>query len=123
MADLTRRQEQAIAALLVAPTVTTAAAQSGIAERTLRRWLAAPEFQRAYRDASHRLLEDAMRRLQAVTGEAVDALHAALGAESEALRVRAAQLILDLAVKVEADDLAERVRALEVSIGGTKCSG
>jgi hypothetical protein len=88
----------------------------------LRRWLAEPEFQRAYREASRRLLEDAMRRLRAVTGEAVDALRAALGAEPEALRVRAAHIILEVAAKMETDDLAARVRSLEAAVLGERCS-
>jgi hypothetical protein len=46
---LTRKQEDAIAALLDAPTVAAAAGKAGIGERTLRRWLRIAEFQSAYR--------------------------------------------------------------------------
>jgi HEAT repeat protein len=113
MAELTQRQERAIAALLTEPNITAAAKQSGVGDRTLRRWLSDAQFRRAYREASRRVLDDACARLRALTSEAVETLRAAFTAQSESVRVRAATALLEVAVKVEVDDLAERVAALE----------
>ena len=117
MADLTPRQERALTALLSEPNVRAAALQSGTAERTLYRWLADPTFRTAYRQCSRRLLEDATGRLRAVAGEALETLRTALQAGNEHVRVRSAVALLELAVKVEVDELAARVEALERSYG------
>ena len=45
---LTRKQEQAVAALLEQPTVLRAATAAGVSERTLRLWLKDPGFKAAY---------------------------------------------------------------------------
>lgn len=47
--------------------------------------------------------------------EAVDTLRAALGDEHTGHRIRAAIALLDTAVKVEVDKLAQRVEALEAA--------
>lgn len=46
-----RKQEDAIAALLTQPTLAEAARQTGVGEKTLRRWQQDPSFQSAYREA------------------------------------------------------------------------
>jgi hypothetical protein len=53
---LNHKQECAIAALLVAPSVTAAALRSGVNENTLLRWLKDPAFQGAYRIPAKRVL-------------------------------------------------------------------
>ena len=72
--NLSRKQEQAVAALLSEPTVAAAASSSGVAERTLWRWLQLPAFQAEYRAARRHVVEGAISRLQCATGEAVEAL-------------------------------------------------
>ena len=47
----TRKQEQAIAALLTETTIEAAATVCGVSLRTLKRWLADDGFQREYRAA------------------------------------------------------------------------
>ncbi|HXQ21994.1 MAG TPA: helix-turn-helix domain-containing protein [Candidatus Acidoferrales bacterium] len=115
MAELTQRHQRAIAALLSEATITAAAKQCGCGERTLRRWLSEADFRRAYREASRRVLDDAVARLRALTGEAVETLRTAFAAQSDSVRVRAATAILDAAIKVETDDLGARVAALEAA--------
>jgi hypothetical protein len=111
--ELTDKQRRALAALLTTRTAQDAASRSGVGERTLRRWLDDPAFRDAYTDASRQRLGEAVGRLRAVAGEAVDTLRAALGDEHTGHRIRAAIALLDLAVKVEVDDLARRVELLE----------
>ena len=93
---LSRKQDQAIAALLGAPTVAAAAVQAGVGERTLRRWLKEPGFLAAYRNARRELVEGAVGRVQAAAGQAVDMLLAvAKDGARDGDRVRAAVALLD----------------------------
>jgi hypothetical protein len=93
---LTRKQEDAIAALLDAPTVAAAAGKAGIGERTLRRWMKIPEFLSAFRRERRRAVESAVGRIQAGTGLAVDTLLAvARDGAKDGDRVRAAIALLD----------------------------
>ncbi len=110
---LTPRQQRAIVALLSEASARAAAASCGVAERTLYRWLADKTFRRAYREASRRLLDDAVGKLRAGAADAIDTLRSALKAEGESVRVRAAQVLLDAALKADGDELAARVEALE----------
>jgi hypothetical protein len=105
---LTRKQEQAIAALLSEPTLDEAAAKTGVAPATLRRWLKEPGFRAAYRQARRELVEGAVGRIQAATGQAVDTLVAvAKDGLKDSDRVRAAVALLDHAIRslAEADAL------------------
>jgi hypothetical protein len=105
---LTHKQEALIAALLTEPTQQQAAAKAGVAETTACRWLQEPEFAAAYRQARRELVEGAVGRLQAATGQAVDTLLAvAKDGKRDADRVRAAVALLDHAFRglTEADAL------------------
>jgi hypothetical protein len=115
MAQLTDRQRRAIEALLAAKSTSEAAEVSGIPRRTLERWKRDPGFQDAYRAASRDKLGETIGRLRTAASEAVAALQEALQADAPAVRVRAAQVLLDGAVKVEVDDLNRRVEALEIA--------
>ena len=109
-----RKQEQAIAALLSASSIKAAADVCGMAEVTLWRWLQMPDFQAAYRTARRQVVERAVTELQAACGEAVETLKRNLRCDNPAVEIRAAQIILEQAVKgVEIMDLQERVERLE----------
>jgi hypothetical protein len=97
---LSRKQEQAIAALLEQPTIKAAAKSVTIGEGTLRTWLKHPDFQTAYRCARAQLLEQAAGRLSDASGEAVKTLRQLLSAEAETVRLGAARAILELSTKV-----------------------
>jgi hypothetical protein len=93
---LTAKQEALIAALLTEPTHATAATKVGISEATLYRWLQLPAFRAAYRRARRALVEAAVGRLQAATGQAVASLVAvACQGRRDGDRVRAAIALLD----------------------------
>jgi hypothetical protein len=111
---LTRKHEQAIAALLSTPSIPAAAKVAGIGEATLWRWLQLPDFAAAYRAARRQVVERAVSELQAATGEAVETLKRNLTCENPAVEIRAAQIIIEQAIKgVELVDLQERVERLE----------
>jgi hypothetical protein len=98
--EKTRKQETAIAALLTETTVEAAAAKAGVGYRTLKGWLAEPAFRTAYRQARRELVEGAVGRLQAATGQAVDTLLAvARDGAKDGDRVRAAVALLDHAFR------------------------
>jgi hypothetical protein len=97
---LSRKQEVLIAALLTEPTHAAAAAKAGVSEATLQRWLRLPAFQAAYRQARRELVEAAVGRLQAATGQAVDTLvSVAKSGARDGDRVRAAVALLEHAFK------------------------
>ena len=118
MAQVSDRQRRAIEALLISKSASEAAEASGISRRTLERWKRDPAFQDAYRAASREKLGETVGRLRVAASEAVGALQEALHADAPAVRVRAAQVLLDGAIKVEVDDLARRVEALEAAQKG-----
>lgn len=100
--------------MLTTTNVTAAADASNIPRRTLCRWLTEADFRTAYRERSRDSLQESTGRLRAAAGEAVETLRASLQSDSEAIRVRAAiAAMLDAPIKVDVDDLAARVEALE----------
>ena len=111
---LTRKQEQAVAALLEQPTVLRAATVAGVSERTLRLWLKDPGFRAAYGAARRQLLEHALARLHKASAKAVGALVKALRADKDGDRIRAALGILDRATAgYELLDVLDRIESLE----------
>src|SRR5262245_44141989 len=113
-AKLTARQERGLVALLSSPSIVTAAQASGIAVQSLKRWLAEPGFQAAYRQARRQAVENAIAGLQGLAADAVEALRTALANPNKNISLRAARIILDYSVRgVELVDLEERLAALE----------
>ncbi len=112
---LSRKMEQAIAALLLKPTLETAAQEAGISETTLWRWLQQSAFQKSYRKARRQVVEGAAARLQQATGAAVEALERNLKCGEPSAEIAAAREILRQAVQaVEVWDLTERLEELEL---------
>lgn len=117
------KKAHAIAALLEKPTIKEAAAEVGIAEATIFRWLQDQDFQRTHREAKRKLVDSAITRLQRITGEAVEALREVMGdSESPAsARVGAARAVLEMAIKtVEIETLEARIDALEKALEDRK---
>jgi len=108
-----RKQDQAIAALLVQPTIAKAAKQAGVGERTLLRWLKLDDFQAAYRIAQREVLSQAIAQIHQATSESVKTFRSIMMDESApaSARVAAAKIVLEVAIKgVERED---RLTALE----------
>jgi hypothetical protein len=90
------------------------AGAASVNEKTLRGWLKEPAFKAAYAQARAEVLERTVARLLRASESAVRTLEAALDAERTADRIRAARVILELAVKSTAElDLEARLAALE----------
>jgi hypothetical protein len=121
---LSRTQEKAIAALLSTRTIGEAAKTCGVNDATMWRWLQLPDFSAAYRAARRQVVERAVSELQAAAGEAVATLKRNLHCEQASVEIRAAQIILEQAVKgVELMDLQERVERLESLLGEREKGG
>ena len=111
---LNRKQETAIAALLACKTFDEASRQCGLAPRTLRAWLAQPDFAAAYSDAQRLLLRTTVADLSAAMTEAVRTLRNNLAAARPADQIRAATAILEHAARGrELVDVVGRVEELE----------
>ncbi|MGH2620832.1 MAG: hypothetical protein ACRDHG_09735, partial [Anaerolineales bacterium] len=61
---LTRKQEQAIAALLSETTIAAAAERAAVSEASLLRWTKLPDFLAAFREARRQVMEKAVAQLQ-----------------------------------------------------------
>jgi hypothetical protein len=112
----TRKNEEAIAALLTQRNIEEAAKSIGIGTQTLLRWLKIPEFQEAYRNARRAAVAQSSARLQQATSAAVSTLLKIMVDQSSppSVRVRAADSVLDHAKQaIEIEDVEVRVAALE----------
>jgi len=113
---LSRKQEQAVGGLVLAPTITEAARMTGVAESTLRRWLKDESFAEEYRIARRQSMAVALNHLSRACGEAVRTLEEVMSNTDAApsSRVSAAKTVLDIAVRVcELEDLERRIAILE----------
>jgi hypothetical protein len=111
-----RKRAQAVVALLAAPSLSEAAAQCGIGERTLRRWRGQPAFVAEYSRARQELLEAATGQLRASMTGAVAVLVRIANEPSapHAARVTAAARLLELGFYAHrVEDLAARLEKLE----------
>ena len=113
---LSRKQEQAIAALLSEPTIAAAAERVGVGEVTLWRWLQREDFRVDYQRARRETVAQAIAAIQQASSEAVQALREIM-VDSEApasSRVSAAKTVLEFALKgAELEDIEKRVAVLE----------
>ncbi len=110
---LSRLQHRGVHALLTCRTVAEAAAETGVGERTMRRWQRDPEFVAAVRGAARESARDAASALLAVQRRAVAVLSAALGDDAPAVRLRAAGMVLDHGERALAIDVDERLDRVE----------
>lgn len=117
---LSRKKEQAIIALLEAPTVKEAAEMVKINPATLYKWMTLPEFEAAYRKTRHEAMGSAIARLQQASNEAVDTLREVMGDQeaTPASRVTAARAVLELGLRAtELELVDERLARLEEQAG------
>jgi hypothetical protein len=118
---LSRKQDQVITALVTCASIAEAAAQCGLADVTLWRWLKQEPCQATYREARHAVVQHAIVQVQQATGEAVETLRKVMQAANTpaSAKVSAAKTILETAIKaVELEDLEARIVALEAAQKG-----
>jgi len=121
---LTRKAEQAIAALLEHPTIAEAAKSCGVSERSLWRWLQREDFTKRFREAQRAVVSSAVGELQAATIEAVKTLRRNLTCGSATAENSAAIAILEKSFKaIEIEELQERITKLETMVEGQQQKG
>ena len=113
---LSRKQEDAIVALLSNRNIEDAARACGTPARTIYRWLKEPAFSSAYRDARRQAYGQSIARLQQGAAAAATTLLKVMlePGTPPSTRVRAAESVLTHAAKaIEIEDIEARVTALE----------
>lgn len=111
-----RKQEEAIAALLSHSSIPEAARAINLGEKTLWRWLQDDDFRKAYMEARAEVVRHAVVQVQTCMNEAVGTLREVMSDPQApaSSRVSAAKSMLDLGVKaVEVEDLSSRLKRLE----------
>jgi hypothetical protein len=113
---ISRKQEEAIVALLSQRSVEEAARSSGTPVRTVYRWLKDPNFDTAYRAARRHAYGQSISRLQqGATAAATTLLKVMIDpATPPSTKVRASEAVLSHAAKaIEIEDIDARLRELE----------
>jgi hypothetical protein len=116
--NLTRRQEEAIVALLAQRSIEEAARVANVGARTLYRWMEEPEFDAVYRKAKRTAFRQSVARLQQASSAAVSTLLKVMvdPATPPATKVRAADSVLGHSAKaIELEEIEARVAALEAA--------
>ena len=123
--DKSRKQDEAIAALLTYPTLREAAAAAHIGLTTLVRMMERPDFDAAYKQARKQVISAAVGRLQALVGTAVETLNEIM-IDTDAptsSRVASARAVLEMAGKfIETEIIIERLERVEQQIEGGRRS-
>lgn len=120
---MTPKQQKALLALLTTPTREQAAAAAGITSKTLRGYLADPEFQAEYKKAFAALVEDATRQAQLAVAPALSTLREIVEdtGENAQARISAARSVLEYSIKLtETTDILSRLDELEKLAEGKK---
>src|ERR687891_308479 len=110
--SLTKNQDRALAALMSLPTLGLAAAQVGITERTLHRWINEDNlFKSEYLKLRREIVGNAVLQLQKASNNAVNCLISVVNDldNPASARVTAAVKILELSFRgIEINDLDQR---------------
>lgn len=118
-------REKALAALLSSDTQAEAAAKIGVTDRTMRGYLADPEFRAEYQRRKRRLVSDATRQMQASYQAAINALREIVESKlsSEAGRISAARALLEYGMKfTEVNEIMTQMDNIENAIKNDKYS-
>lgn len=111
-----KNKEKAMAALLSSDTQIEAAAKCGLTDRTLRGYLADPEFYDEYLMRKRQLVTDATKQLQSSYNAAIKALRGIVESDlsSEGARISAARAILEYGDRfTETNDFLTRLEKVE----------
>jgi hypothetical protein len=114
---LTKRQVQAIPAILAAKSITDGCREARVSRTQFYTWLEQPDFRAEYERQRSALIDVALDALKASTGEAVEVLKALLKSRNDNVKLRASTAILEHVGRfMEIEDIARRLDALEGSL-------
>lgn len=112
------QKEQALIALVGAPSLRAASIASGVPERTLRTWLAEKEFSSRYEAMRREAIAVAWANLQTRIGEASEVVMKIMNNPKAPpqTRLNAARTVLEYGFKsIEQLDILKRLEALEAA--------
>ena len=111
---LTFRQQAALPTIALSPTLSQAARASGIAERTLRRWLVDPDFLQHIDRRRQETAHLARQELQGLLPLCASVFADAMKSPDPALRLRAARYALSFIIRIsEVEKLDANLQDLE----------
>ena len=114
---LTPKQKRTIAAILSSRTYDEAMTTARISRQTFYNWMKQPHFKAELDRQLNELTDGAFNQLKNAAGDAVDTLRSLLNSESENVRLRASQAIVDYVIKArELGDLSARLDEIEKNI-------
>ena len=119
---LTPRQQALLPVVALSPSIAQAARDTGVSERTLRRWLDDPAFREQLSQLHQESYDLARRQLQALVPHLISVLAAeAIENPDPVVRIRAAHYAMNYAVKFcEIDKLTDDVRDLRAALLDSK---
>ena len=117
-----RKREIALAALLSCKTIKEAARKIGVNERTLRAWMAEPDFANEFQAAKRELIQGAVNILRSSLSDFAQTWRQiALTGNNETARVNAAARGWEALYNADVtEQLEERLRVLERHFAGRK---
>ena len=117
ISTLTFRQEAALPAIALAPTLAQAAHDSGVGESTLRRWLQEPEFRQQVANFRHESADLARQQAQALLPRCLSVFADVMDGPDPSLRLRAARYAMSFALQLsEVQTLKASLQELEEAV-------
>ena len=111
---LTPKQRRAIAAILTTRNYEEAMTAARVSRQTFYNWMKQPHFKAELDRQLNELTDVAFNQLKGAAGDAVQTLRTLLNSESENVKLRAAQDIIDYTIKArELGDISARLDELE----------
>ncbi len=115
---LTPRQQAVLPVVALSPSIAQASRDSGVSERTLRRWLDDPAFREQLSQLHHESYDLARRQLQALVPHLISVLaKEAIENPDPSIRIRAARYAMNYAVRFhDVDNLTDDLRDLRAAL-------
>ena len=117
ISTLTFRQQSALPAIALAPTLSQAARDSGVGLSTLRRWLQEPEFRQQLANLRQESADLARQQAQAILPRCLSVFAEVMEAPDPSLRLRAARYAMAFALQIaEFQDLKANLQDIEQAV-------
>ncbi len=109
-----KAKQRSLIPYLIAFSVNEACRQSGRSTSIVHRWLKQPEFRAALKQPQDEAFTDGITRIKGNVTKAVDVLTELLDCEDNQIRIRAAENVIEYAVKLNHnEELEKRINDLE----------
>ncbi len=112
--SLTRKQKEAIPALIGARSLEAGCRKAHLCKTTFYKWMKEPGFKTALEEARGEVIQESLERLKAGVTKAVDGILALAGEKDKWVKLRACEKVLDFFLKVrEVEELEGRLEKIE----------